>query len=76
MESVSATSEEDDMTEKPDPTWSVEDERAERERTGHKLAKTPDVITEGGEPTSPSEEQSDKSWSRASDENIEREARS
>ena len=60
---------------KPDPTWSVEDERAERERTGHVEVKTPDVITNGGEPSSPSEQQSDKSWSRASDENIEREAR-
>ena len=59
-----------------DPTWSVEDERAERERSGHVEAKTPDVITNAGEPSSPSEQQSDKSWSRASDENIEREARS
>lgn len=64
------------MTEKPDPTRSVEDERAERERSGHKEAKTPSVVTDGGEPSSPSEQQSDKSWSRASDENIEREARS
>lgn len=64
------------MSEKPDPTWSVEDERAERERTGHKVAKTPDVTTEGGPPSSPSEQASDKSWSRASDENIERETRS
>lgn len=61
---------------KTDPTWSVEDERAERERTGHVEAKTPDVITIAGEPSSPSEQQSDKSWSRASDENIEREVRS
>ena len=60
---------------KTDATWSVEDERAERERSGHVEAKTPDVITNAGEASSPSEQQSDKSWSRASDENIEREAR-
>ena len=64
------------MNEQPDPNWSVEDERAERDRTGHVEARTPSVITHGGEPSSPSEEQSDKSWSRASDENIEREVRS
>lgn len=60
---------------KTDPTWSVEDERAERERTGHVEVKTPEVITNAGEPSSPAEQQSDKTWSRASDENIEREAR-
>ena len=64
------------MNDKPDPNRSVEDERAERERTGHVEAKTPSVVTEGGEASSPSEQQSDKSWSRASEENIEREVRS
>lgn len=63
------------MDKQPDPNRSVEDERAERERTGHVEAKTPSVVTEGGEPSSPSEQQSDKSWSRASEENIEREVR-
>lgn len=64
------------MNKQPDPNRSVEDERADRERTGHVEAKTPTVVTEGGEPSSPSEQQSDKSWSRASEDNIEREVRS
>lgn len=64
------------MNEQPDPKRSVEDVRAERERTGHHEAKTPDVVTEGRPASSPSEQQSDKSWSRASEENIEREVRS
>lgn len=64
------------MNKQPDPNRSVEDERAERERTGHVEAKTPDVVTEGGPPSSQAEAESDKSWSRASDENIEREVRS
>lgn len=63
------------MSDEPDPTRSVEDERAERERTGHKLVKTPDVVTEGGPVSSPSEAGSDKPWSRAAEENIERETR-
>lgn len=64
------------MNEQPDPNRSVEDVRAERERTGHVEAKTPTVVTEGGDASSPSEEQSDKSWSRAAEENVEREVRS
>lgn len=64
------------MNKQPDPNRSVEDERADRERTGHVEAKTPTVVTEGGEPSSPSEQQSDKSWSRAAEDNIEREVRS
>lgn len=64
------------MNKQPDPNRSVEDERADRERTGHVEAKTPTVVTEGGAPSSPSEQQSDKSWSRASEDNIEREVRS
>ncbi len=63
------------MGQQPDPKRSVEDERAQRERSGHVEAKTPSVVTEGGEPSSPSEQQSDKSWSRAAEENIEREVR-
>lgn len=61
------------MNDKPDPTWSVEDERARREREGHVDTKTPDVHTDGGEPQGRAELESDKSWSRAGDDNVERE---
>ena len=48
----------------PDPTKSVADEIERRRKTGPQEHKTPEVTTEFGEASSPSEAQSDKPWSR------------
>lgn len=57
----------------PDPTKSVADEIERRKETGPQDHPTPEVTTEFGGPTSKSEAESDKSWSRAAGEVQERE---
>ena len=47
-----------------DPTKSVEDEIERRKKSGPQKHETPEVTTEFGGPSSPSEAQSDKPWSR------------
>ncbi|CAN5221435.1 hypothetical protein BH18CHL2_BH18CHL2_13450 [soil metagenome] len=52
----------------PDPTKSVADEIERRQEKGMPSTDTPDVEAHGGAPSSKSEAESDKSWSRAAGE--------
>lgn len=54
---------------------SVEDEMQARQGKDTVVPPTPKVESHQGSPSSPSEEQSDKTWSRAGDDNLEREVK-
>jgi hypothetical protein len=59
----------------PDPTKSVEDERARRAAGAPTPRGAPKVSRKGVGPSSKAESQSDKTWSRSSDKNQQERAR-